>query len=575
MAAAVALAGQQAASWREHTRRLLALEALTWLLFQHMHLLWTELPWRLLLALIGLGGLLVYRSLYRRTTSVQIIDLVPVLFSVVAFVVRPKIGPFVFFHQNGQGPHWVSNALSVANSNELYGPSAFMYGPGYRELFGWVTPLESPSPEIGIGIFQSFLASFTCVAGYSIARSVGAKKWFALLISLTLLLDPLALRLTNSESHFGAQIALLYMASWALSVGTVGKSFRSIPYWVSIVVAGLFIAQAARIHPAAWVPSATIPFIVILQRGSLIRRATNGAICALSMGLIVLLFAGQEISEVLGGQLGESWIHVASNQHLSSRLFEEKRYIFLAVFLLGLTFYAFKTKHTRLGVMALVFVLTIAVRRWPLFVGIAKEQPWIEAAHLRLFGPLLVALFANLSAIVWSYCPLRFRKKQHLIYWGAIPALSITAFAVTPTLTMLPTDAQEQLFAMSWRTKVPAGSIVYYLERFEPHERVLSLPLYPSKRNEMPVPVAIHSFVSIPVLEPGAFYYRSHLCSLPKGQHACQQLESAAQLELVDQKTLSALGSAPWFEIPAPNVTVALFKVLAISNPLQALGQGL
>jgi hypothetical protein len=176
------------------------------------------------------------------------------------FALRWLLLPTAFFHQNGHGASWIAYALSDH-------PGLSAYGPGFAELFGWAARAAGSEPERGVFLLQALLGSLCVPFAWIIARGVGAGPLPAAAFALVVAVDPLLARLAQGNRicrlcgarlRTAAALAQSRLAALTRICGGGG-------------VCGLFVSQAARIHP--WLDRAgALPFVVVCTPGSLKRR---------------------------------------------------------------------------------------------------------------------------------------------------------------------------------------------------------------------------------------------------------------------------------------------------------------
>jgi hypothetical protein len=213
-------------------------------------------PWLLLGGLAALAA-----ALWRARELRRRLPLLAGLFG-GALALRAVLLPWAFFHQNGQGPLWIDYALGE--------PSP--YGPGYREVFGWAARWAldgAHAPDRAVFAAQAVLGALVVPAGWLLANRAGARPALGLVVALLLALDPSLARAAQSESYYATLASLLFLATAALSLGACRPShgalgapaaserIGSVSFGLGVLGAGLFIAQAARLHPIGWVAAAT------------------------------------------------------------------------------------------------------------------------------------------------------------------------------------------------------------------------------------------------------------------------------------------------------------------------------
>lgn len=451
--------------------------------------------------------------------------------------------PSAFFHQNGHGPEWIQATLSGE-------PRYASYGPGYAQLFGAITRRAS-APDLRVFFAQSLAAALTPVLAWIVARRAGARRALAGALALAVAVDPVLGRIAQSESYFATGVVLLYTAAAVLMSGTSRVPTRALGFWLAVTAAGLFIAQAASVHPLLWLPSATLPLVVLAAPGRLRARLTRVAVVAAALAAVVAVTVGPSLVRVYRGELSSLGSSFAARLVLMMR--------------------------PDIPLVAAGLIAAVVLRRWrrllvPL-VGCAavalvarraaqslEPNPAVAAAWARVFWPTLTALFASsavaLFPLVARVVPVSRRGVARALA-VAVAGLAVGASAVRwRALTRLPTDALEQSFALEWRARLPPGAIVTYLDRVG--NDIMTLPLYDgaglAPRGE---PLSRG-----PSASGGAprYYYRSSLCSLAAGAPLCAAAERGRRLERLEVRELPAIPSMRWSRYQASPVRVELAR---------------
>lgn len=439
--------------------------------------------------------------------------------TLVALLRRLLVG-VGFFHQNGQGPDWVLGALRGDGTD---------YGPGYAEVFGAVAA-RAARPDLAVFGAMGVLSATAPVAAWVLARSLGAPRPVALALAAVPAVDPVLARLSGSESYFGAIASLCLLATATLAAGFADA--RRTPRLLAVAAAALLLAQAARIHPLAWVPCALAPSVVLLgPRGSL--RAALGAAVGLALveGPLTLPVA----QAVLAGRL-HSFVPGA-------RALLVERGALAGV---GVTALVVGARFARVGAPARAALgvggVTVAAA-WATDV-LRGDARVVEAAHLHLFLPLLLGAAAVLASSAG-------RRGAALLL-----GVALVHAARERALLTRPTDAEELAWALTWRETLPPGAEVAAVQRAG--ERLLTLPLYPGKTAR---PVAIDADGRAVFAEGPRFYVRTSLCATEEGKARCASFERTHTLRPLDRRTLVTRASLPWLPLPAGTVDVALFAV--------------
>lgn len=504
-----------------------------------------SVPWLLLAAL---GLLIATRGKTRLLQDLRDRSLLPYpALWIGTLAVRALLIPTAYFHQNGQGPLWVSVIVS---------PQFHPYGPGYRSLFGWVRWLSPNNPDQGLFWAQSLLAALGPPAALFIARRVGASRWLSLSLALVVALDPILGRLARSESYYGSCASLLLLATAALCATIPARSRRNAT--LPLLAAALVITQSALLHPLSWVASAMTPLALLVAPGRLKTRLLRFAVASAVVAVTVTLFAGASMLTVLRSPFGVQWAGTSPEAFRGfSDLLGRVRVGVPAVVLLAGVAGAMSKRpaHGTLVGVAALLCLTAAVLAD--LVGYGVSYPWIHQAYLRLYTPVAVALTAATLARTPPTRPWSLGTP------AAVLALALLVFVLKQkTWLRLPTDVLEQRRVLGWRGAITPGSALFWVERAE--RRVLALPVYANARSRVsPLPVRLDQPFPVLDVEHGrsTFYYRSSLCSTPEGRPLCDQIEQDYALTPVAQAELPSVPSMVGLDYASPTVRIGLYRV--------------
>jgi hypothetical protein len=423
--------------------------------------------------------------------------------TLAVFIARSLLRAPAFFHQNGQGPSWADFVLRG---------DAGDYGPGYVEVFGWVAT-RAQQHDLAIFTMQRILAATVPISAYCIVRASGGRR-VAVVIACALAIDPVAMRIGASESYFAVIFALLFMAA---AIVTTASS-RVLGY----VAAGLLVAQAARIHPVAWVACATIPLPLLFRAGRLKNRLRDGALACAVIGGIGLVLTLPLIRAVLAGRLGSQFLPTARAVAIAMG----PRFA-IALLVCG----AFAVRSRMLGIRAFALVFTVAVAS--ISNVVMHDSPVVSAAYVHLFLPAAVL-------------PIAFLAARHHLGPYALAVVAALHIAIDHRKVPLPTDALEQSWALEWRSSIPRDATITAVGKAG--ERVFALPL----RTYRPVE---HKPNDV------RFYYRSSLCSTPEGAPLCARFESEHRLAAIMSRRFPARASLPWLPLPEGEIEATLFRV--------------
>lgn len=492
------------------------------------------LPWLLLLALIGVGALAVAgRPRPRRAVELGALAL-------GTAAARLAVVPFGFFHQAGQGPMWIDYALGGSSSFDAY-------GPGYRELFSALAAAVPNNPDGAVFAAQAALGALVPVLVWIIARRAGARPAVCWAISLVVAVDPTLIRIAHSESYTAILVTLVAMATAVAMQGAHRATPRSWRMWVGFGVAGLAIAQAARVHPSCWVPAALLPLAVFVvpakdARDRLVRAAASAAVVGVvvavtSLGAMIDVLQSNIVPDRLDRRMGAPPMALVA----------------AAVAAIGLA--AWQLERTVAGLCAVVGGAVAACA-----MVATNPLPYDYAAYqhpiFRMYAPVLVAMVAGVAARIDARTSRSSRALAAVaISIGVIGAAH--AAARWSDLTRRPTDVHESLWVRTWRGDLPPGASIAYLSRAG--DRTYALPIYPV--DDGPIPIALDAERAATIaLAPGSYYYRSSLCSTPEGTAACRSIEGRYSLVPVDRRSYDAVASQPWAPVDRP-ADVGLYRV--------------
>jgi hypothetical protein len=463
-------------------------------------------PW-----LLAAGVALALVACVRRSRA-TVLAAIAVLATVL---VRHWLEPFAFFHQNGQGPLWIEYAFRG---------DAGEYGPGYPEIFGLVSHVRRP--ERGVALLQEAMAATVPLSGYAIARASKATRTTALVTFAALVFDPVLLRIARSESYFSAIVALLFAAAAVLA--TTDRRHR----WVGLAAASLLVAQAARVHPLAWIPAAFVPLVLFCRPGRIVDRARRTGLAAVVIGVVTTPLLLPAMRASLRGHLGTEFLP-AVRAILGTRGLAAGLVVALAIVLAALP------ATRRLGTR--VAVLATAIASALVFDVLKNDAAVVRAADLHLFLPAAIAAVAFVR-VRGVAC--------------VIAALAIAHAVRERRMATLPTDARELNAALQWREDLPPGAEVASLGRVD--QRLLPLPLLGAGLPTWhPIDAQGHArFESGP-----RYYYRSSLCATPEGAPVCARFEQEHHLRALWSRRFPSMASLPWAPLPPGEIEVGLFAV--------------
>ena len=492
------------------------------------------IPWRLLLAIV-LGGFVFWSEgrTHTRRARLRVAGSMAGL-TVATFAVGVVAYPQNFFHQNGQGPLWVLFSMCRDGS----------YGPGYRELFGWLTQYFSASPDTAIFYLQAILGALWPAWVWVSIRSLGVRPALAWIGAGWVAMDPVLGTIAHSETYYGTALTLMFPATAVLAVGSRLPSERRVKFVVAVVCAGLLISQSARVHPVGWLASAFVPIVVLVGEGKLVARLLWAALAGLGIALVVVLSSGGALWDVYHGELGTQW-----SGSVKLRIDGNTLLLLSSLWMVPLLLLS-KLRFRALVNGALAF-LVVATAMATNMVGIVNEI--LAVTMPRLFLP------AGIAAAAAALREVDLGRWRH----GAIVASVLIAGSTTVIhqwglRDVRFTDQLEQRFLAEVRDQVPEESVVIYVGRGE--KRVLQLPFY----GECTYDSAVAEFCGGDALCPSNpdLYYRSSLCSTEEGQPMCDAIEERWQLEPIETATLPARVSISYLPpYLTDEVTVGLYRI--------------
>jgi hypothetical protein len=448
----------------------------------------------------------------------------PLLVAVFAFVVRALVSDPAFVHQNGQGPLWVSHALCVTP----------VYGPGYFEVFGLWVDLVGGEPSAAVFGIQALLASLSAGAIWLIARGAFIHPLLSSALCLAVALEPALARLGQSESYFGVIASLLVIAAGIVSMGARRRRPTDAVFILSVLSAGLLVAQAARVHPVAWVPSAMLPLVVAVGPGRVRSRLVLAVATAAGIGIVAAIVSAGVIFSVASGGVGDQWL-----PDVMSRVPESRIKWGLTVGIVGGALIALAARRRRPGfVRGCAFFTVLAAAFGTHLIG--AVGPIIVTAYLLLFLPAFVAALG--TGIGGGL-----RTRRHVVgASAALLAAALVSGAVrADALLEVPTDAREQAFLLREREALPDGATVAFLGSVGPRRR-LHVPFYGECGDGGVTAVQLASDTTerdLTLLARPVFWYRSSLCSTEDGRAFCDAMEARYRFRPMATTDLVAIPS--------------------------------
>jgi hypothetical protein len=496
--------------------------------------------WRLWAGLLC-GVVLLVRRLERATVRERGQQLaIGIGLFLVALGYRYTTAPFDFFHQNGQGPLWVLDALCSGGSP---------YGSGNAEIFGGPLWWFSGAPSETFFWTQSVLGALGPPSVWLLARSLGLAQGPALALALVPIVEPMLARMAGSESYYATMLHLNMPVAAMMASATrahAGRQ-RTIEAVLIIFGSGLLISQAARVHPLGWLPAALLPAIAALGHGTWRPRLARAATLSLLVGVVVLATTGAQLFETFGAGIGVKWrpaISVGGFDPLMS---------WLAVGWVLVIALAIRHPGPGAGLLVLAAAGTAWSATHKMF---GLPPPAIRAAYGLLFAPIVLAGLAALIAELSRAAGVRVATGVSLALAGGVLVTGSTS--VYDPLLERPTDVLEQRAARIWAEDLPGSANVTFLSRAG--QRVLSLPLYGRCAAGRPADHFL-STTHPPPRREVYYYYRSSLCATDDGSAFCDEVERDLTLTQIFETALPARASMFGLDYARDPVVVSLYRV--------------
>jgi hypothetical protein len=468
------------------------------------------------------------------------------LLTIACFAARVWLVPEHFFHQNGQGPLWIEAAL--------HGGSTFKYGPGYGEVFGWIANAHEPNADRSVFLAMALVSAWIPFMAWHLARSAGAATGSAWIVAALLCVHPLLGRLARSESYLAVQLALLFAATTLLAWAGKHARTRSACFVLTVIAAGLIVAQAVRIHPTSWLPALAVPLVLLAVPGRPASLLRNTGLAYAIIGGVVAATSAVPLWDVYTGPLGQQWAPASflSVTHVPV--------VLLGALVGSVAILASARDRVRCSIALTAGWLTMGL----LFAAdlLSQNVAWIADAYRLQFLPAVLAAFlgtVHLSSARW---PRGGPWSVSLLLLGLGSASIALRWKDHRTF---PTDALEHAWAIRWRSELPQHAHVIYLGRAQ--DRVFMLPLYGEGPLRATGVTVGRGAAHLPTARSGDYYYRSSICSTPEGMPTCEALEGRMLLQVVEERSLPSVASLPWAPLNDGPVRVGLYRVQEAPNP--------
>lgn len=497
--------------------------------------------WRILAAL---GLLLAVRA--SRPLSVPAPDRRPWLLFLGALALRCVFGLWGPYHHNGHGTEWVWDALQV------WGDPRF-YGPGYYEVLRPFAALWPRAPDFAVFAANAVASALIPVFVYGIARQLFDDRERPWMAGLLMLADPISVRYAASEAYLipisalTAAAALLLMKAAVIPEGAC-PSGRGTALAVS---GGLLAAQAARIHPVAWIPvglSLAAAICAWKARGVRSRGTALLAAAALAALLVAAL-----------PTIMASFVRI-----IQPRSPEQ----------VPLPFVIFTYDHWWIGLLA-VAGAGVALART---VGLADPAlPLCLAAAAAIVGTRDVFVMSPLFTAGYDRLFLPFLLpglSLLLCRWprAARAPLAVAALAVVlllspyvPAVFQRNTEQLEYRTTRAWLAELPADCRFVVPQSFTGPN--ISIPDFVAKdvgRGRSPhrkVRTRAELAALLGERHACAYYLRTSLCSLRESGDVCEEIERLPGLREAARATLPARSSTRCWDYAGPTVDIVLFRL--------------
>ena len=459
----------------------------------------------------------------------------------VALPLRLALGAWGPLRINGLGPLWIMAA--AVDPGE-----AAAYGSGYAEIFGPLARHLPLAPDHAIFAANAAISALVPALAFALARLEGIDRRRALVAGMLLTFDPVSIRIAATESYVPVISALVVAASVAAAAGAEHarrrEPGRAVALWLA---AGLLCSQAARVHPAAWIPVALAP-LAALAAARLSPRERLG------LGLAALAICGTTVALTSAPQL----LHV----------YESMRG--------GETFAATWTwPHSGLtiGLLSVGVLVAVARPRWLLVPGAlvvlalactrhnyAQSLLW-EASFDRLY---LVALLVGAAALI----PAVLARSRALVPAAATILVAVLALRGPTLLQGRTTDDREYQWARLWLRELPPSCGVAYVAFAG--KRNLFLPTYdasPSLPAEAIARLDGREAIDVKLALGAArctYYVRTSLCTSVEGRPVCDAVERQLVLEPIARASFSAFPSNVWLPYDRDTVDSVVSRVVGL-----------
>jgi hypothetical protein len=458
---------------------------------------------------------------------------------VVALILRLALGPWGPLHVNGYAPRFIDGAARD--------PAALAaYGPGYVEIFAPLAALAASAPDWPIFAGNVVASALVAPVAFALARLAGVSRPAAAASALLLAIDPVAIRMSATESYFPLIVLLCTSAAVALLLAAgelhAGRRWQAS---ACAIAAALLLTQALRVHPSSWGVAATVPLIALAARSGGVAGRLLVALssAAMSAGIVVAV-SGGALLDVLANMRSGTLMPPLPPPSLWPLL-----WIALAA-----GAYAIVAPRPWLALPAALAAAALLMTRQSYW------QSWIwQQSYDRLYLTLPVI------AVV-SLVPARLLLPP----WVVFPIL-LAAFAWLrvglPIVTARTTDHLEYRWVHDQLAALPQQCRVIYVASAA--NRGVLLPTYagsaarPAVAMDLRVP---HTVDAALAPAPCLYYVRTSLCSSADGRPACDAIERRLTLAPIARASFAAVPSSQIIGYDTDAVEISLARVEAIDG---------
>ena len=451
----------------------------------------------------------------------------------VALVLRLALGPWGPLHVNGHGARFVAGV--VQNPADI---SA--YGPGYSEIFASIAALAPSSPDWAIFACNAVFSALVTPLALAIGRMTGVAASAAFFAAMLLAFDPIAIRMGATEAYFAPIVFLCTSASaallFALHEMEAGGRWRAAAL---VIAAGLLLAQAARIHPCAWVVMATVPFVVLAgDAGSWRSRMLMFVAAAALGGGVLLLTSASVLLDVIG--------NIRSGTVYRPDPPSAWPLVWIAT---AAAVYAVFAPRRWLALPAAISVAAMVMTRQ------AFAASWIwEQSYFRLY--LTLPLIAAIGCVPAAL----FRQRWVAVAAAAIIVLAWIRFGL-PIVSARTTEHLEYRWVREQLGKLPPECRVIHLA--SAGSRVLRLPTYAG---------APRSAVAMDLRRPWTldeafaparcvYYVHTSLCSTLEGRRECETIERRLTMAPIARASFAVAPEVAIFSYDGDTVETMIARV--------------